>query len=125
MARARLGHDNRRLGDGRQHPLAKTLEDFPGPGLVGEGLDRGQTVRLTRVLLDHPKARLAAKDDVEPAVFEAIESGEVSFLREALQAAEVDIDEINDYHDGMTPLLLALYQRDLAMTRLPHFPTGT
>ena len=51
-------------------------------------------------------------------IIEAIEEGRVDLLRRAVRRRDADLEEISTYHDGMTPLLLALFQRDLKMTRV-------
>ena len=81
---------------------------------------RGESLSVEiveRLVAPAPKPRKAYPDRVSKIV-EAIEEGSVGRLRRAVRRRDADLEEVIAYHDGMTPLLLALFQRDLGMTRV-------
>lgn len=81
---------------------------------------RGEPLSLDIVerLLEPPKAPTKVYPKKVSAVISAIEDGLAGELRRAVTRRSANLEEISDYHDGMTPLLLALYQRDLKMTEI-------
>ncbi len=81
---------------------------------------RGEPVSVAQLeaMLKPPEPPAKTYPEDVSDVIEAIEMGLVSELRRAIQAPGADLEEISEYHDHMTPLLLALYQRDTAMVKV-------